>query len=99
MQQKKSYVYILASRKNGTLYIGVTSNLVQRIWQHKNKMVAGFTAKYGVDQLVYYEEYSDITIAISREKRLKTWIRTWKLKLIEKSNPDWEDLYSKISCW
>ena len=94
--QKESYVYILASRRNGTLYIGVTSDLIKRVWEHKNKMVGGFTAKYSVDQLVYYEQYRDIMEAIKREKILKKWLRKWKLDLIEKSNPNWVDLYNDL---
>jgi putative endonuclease len=90
------YVYILASERNGTLYIGVTNDLVKRVWQHKNQSADGFTKKYGVHQLVYFEETSDIESAIAREKQLKNWQRKWKLELIEKSNPNWEDLYSKI---
>jgi len=93
----QSYVYILASEKNGTLYVGVTSNLTGRIWQHKNKVVEGFTNKYGVDKLVYYEVHEDIAAAILREKQIKTWKRVWKLNLIEKDNPGWKDLYEDIS--
>ena len=94
--KKSYYVYILASRRNGTLYIGITSDLTRRIWQHKKKLVKGFTEKYDVDKLVYFEEYNDVDIAIQREKRLKEWKRKWKLDLIEKDNPDWKDLYSDI---
>ncbi len=90
------YIYILASKKNGTLYIGVTSNLVQRIYQHKNGKADGFTKKYGVHQLVYYEQIEDINSAIMKEKRLKAWKRQWKIDLIEKSNPTWKDLYPEI---
>ena len=93
---KKAYVYILASKRNGTLYIGVTSNLIQRIWQHKNGFVDAFTKKYSVKKLVYYEEHGNIMSAIRREKRLKEWQRKWKLELIEKANPDWNDLYLSI---
>ncbi len=89
---KTYYVYILASKRNGTLYIGVTSNLVKRIYEHKNKLIEGFTKKYNVDKLVYYEETSDINVAIKREKQLKKWNRKWKLELIEKGNPNWNDL-------
>ena len=96
MKQQHSYVYILASQKNGTLYIGVTSNLAQRIWQHKNKLLGGFTAQYNVDQLVYYEQYDDIITAICREKRLKAWCRDWKIRIIEEHNPTWKDLYDDI---
>ena len=94
--KKSYYVYILASRRNGTLYIGITSDLARRIWQHKKKLVKGFTEKYDVDKLVYFEEYNDVGIAIQREKRLKEWKRKWKLTLIEKDNPDWKDLYCDI---
>ena len=93
---KKYYVYILSSKKNGTLYMGITSNLIKRIWEHKNKVIEGFTEKYNVDKLVYYEEYSDPENAIIREKRLKRYQRQWKLKLIEKNNPNWQDLYNQL---
>ena len=93
---KPSYVYILARERNGTLYIGVTSDLIKRVWQHKNKLVPGFTTKYKVNKLVYYEQHSDIVEAIKREKTLKTWLRKWKLQLIEKNNPNWIDLYESI---
>ncbi|MFA4930914.1 MAG: GIY-YIG nuclease family protein [Patescibacteria group bacterium] len=93
---KYYYVYILTSGKNGTLYIGVTSNLKGRIWEHKNKVFRGFTNKYDVDKLVYYELYEDINDAIEGEKRLKNWKRKWKIELIEKNNPIWEDLYNKL---
>ena len=89
-------VYILASARNGTLYIGVTSNLVQRIWQHKNDVIEGFTEKYSVHILVYFELLDDMTNAITREKQLKKWNRAWKLSLIEKQNPTWEDLWPMI---
>jgi putative endonuclease len=93
---KQPAVYILASKRNGTLYIGVTSDLVQRVWQHKNNVIDGFTKKYGVHTLVYYEWYDDMESAILREKRLKKWNRAWKLRLIEEKNPDWNDLCSSI---
>ena len=89
-------VYILASAPNGTLYIGVTSNLVQRIWQHKNDVIEGFTEKYSVHTLVYFELLEDMTNAIIREKQLKKWNRAWKLALIEKQNPNWKDLWPTI---
>jgi putative endonuclease len=89
-------VYILASKRNGTLYIGVTSDLVKRIWEHKNNMVSGFTKRHGVHQLVWYELHDSMESAIVREKRLKEWKRTWKLELIESVNPDWQDLYFSI---
>ena len=94
--KKSYYVYILASRRNGTLYIGITSDLTRRIWEHKKKLVKGFTEKYDVDKLVHFEEYNDVNVAIQREKRLKEGKRKWKLSLIEKDNPDWKDLYSNI---
>lgn len=93
---KKYYVYILASHKNGTLYIGVTNDLVKRVWQHKQKVVEGFTQKYDVSMLVYFEEYDDPKEAIKREKNMKAWQRQWKLNLIEENNPAWQDLYDKI---
>ena len=93
---KQPYVYILARKKNGTLYIGVTSNLIQRIWQHKNNQIEGFTKKYNVHTLVYYEQHEMMETAITREKQMKKWKRDWKIKLIEKDNPQWEDLWLKI---
>ena len=90
------YVYILASKRNGTLYIGVTNDLVRRVYEHKNGLVEGFTKKYSVKELVYFEQTSDVKEAIMREKRLKTWKRSWKIKLIEDTNPNWNDLYSEI---
>ena len=93
---KQPAVYILASQRNGTLYIGVTSDLIKRIWEHKNDLVKGFTQKYKVHQLVYFEQHQDMLTAITREKQLKKWNRDWKLALIEKSNPDWRDLWSDI---
>ncbi|OJW50579.1 MAG: hypothetical protein BGO67_05755 [Alphaproteobacteria bacterium 41-28] len=91
-----SYIYILASKRNGTLYTGITSDLPKRIYQHKEKMFGGFTDKYNVNLLVYYEVYDDILDAIAREKRLKRWRRSWKLELIEKMNPQWDDLYEHL---
>jgi putative endonuclease len=91
------YVYILASGLNGTLYIGVTSNLVKRVWEHKENLVAGFTKRYGVKNLVWYEVHEEMEAAIVREKRLKKWNRAWKIKLIQKTNPRWRDLYADIS--
>ncbi len=93
---KQYYVYILASKKNGVLYIGVTSNLVKRIYEHKSKLVKGFTKKYHVHKLVYYEETEDIYAAITREKQLKKWNRAWKIELIERENSDWKDLYYSL---
>jgi putative endonuclease len=89
-------VYILASERNGTLYIGVTSNLIKRIWEHKSDFVEGFTKQYQVHDLVWYEMSENIESAIIREKQLKEWKRQWKLDLIEKSNPYWNDLYPMI---
>lgn len=94
---KKFYFYILASKKNGTLYKGITSELVQRIWKHKTKYYEGFTNKYNVDKLVYYEVYENAEGAIKREKLVRYWKRQWKLDLINKFNPDWKDLYEEIS--
>ena len=91
------YIYILASKRNGTLYIGVTNDLIKRIYQHKNDLVEGFTKKYQVHQLVYYEVGEDALQAIAREKQLKRWKRQWKLELIEMTNPDWEDLYPRLT--
>ncbi len=93
---KQPCVYILASQRNGTLYVGVTSNLVQRVWQHQNNLVDGFTKKYGVHTLVWYEAHETMGSAIAREKALKGWRRTWKLDLIEATNPTWRDLYGEI---
>ena len=94
--QKRFHVYILASRRNGTLYIGMTSDLTKRAWQHKNHQIEGFSSKYNVHRLVYFEEHGDVEQAIQREKQLKKWNRAWKLKLIEKLNPTWRDLYEEI---
>lgn len=86
----------MASDKNGTIYIGVTNNLAKRVWEHKNEVADGFTSKYSVKKLVYYEAHSEIEFAIGREKRLKEWQRKWKTDLIEKDNPQWLDLYERI---
>ena len=94
--QKSGYVYILASKRNGTLYVGVTSDLVKRIFEHKNSVVEGFTKKYGVHTLVYYEISENIVSAIEREKQIKNWQRKWKIELIEKENPEWKDLYNDL---
>ncbi len=91
------FVYILASKPRGTLYIGVTSKLVQRVWQHKNDVVAGFTKRYQVHRLVWYEVHGSMESAITREKVLKKWRRAWKIALIEKTNPTWADLYDDIA--
>ena len=93
---KGYYIYILASKKNGTLYIGVTSDLIKRVYEHKNDLIDGFTKKYKVHNLVYYETTDDITSAITREKQLKKWNRAWKIDLIEKKNTEWKDLYFSI---
>jgi len=93
---KRFFVYLLASERNGTLYVGMTSNLVQRIWQHKNKIFEGFTEHHGVDKLVWYAEFGTAEAAIIREKQLKKWNRAWKMRLIEEQNPTWRDLYDEI---
>lgn len=90
------FVYILASKKNGTLYIGVTNNLVRRVFEHRQDIIDGFTKKYKVHMLVYYEHVNDIYSAIEREKTIKKWNRKWKIDLIEKSNPNWNDLYHDL---
>jgi putative endonuclease len=94
---RKGYVYILANKRNGTLYTGVTSSLATRVYQHKNGLIHGFTKKYGLERLVYFEVHDDIREAIRREKQIKWWRRKWKLELIEQSNPNWHDLYDDIS--
>ena len=96
MHEKIPCVYILSSNRNGTLYIGVTSDLGQRVWQHKNDLVGGFTRRYGVHDLVWYEVHETMESAITRENALKRWKRAWKIELIEKSNSMWRDLYSEI---
>jgi len=92
------WVYILASQIGGTLYIGVTNDLVRRVYEHRTNAVPGFTRKYGVHRLVYFEQFGDIESAIRREKRLKKWNRAWKIRPIEESNLDWHDLYPGIAC-
>jgi len=94
--EKQFCVYILASAKRGTLYIGVTSNLVQRVVQHREKVVEGFTARYGIDRLVWYEVHHEAGSAILREKQLKRWNRLWKIQLVETTNSDWRDLFSEV---
>lgn len=94
---KSYYVYILASKRNGTLYVGVTDSLKRRGYEHKHDVNDGFTKKYGVHKLVYFEEFQNINDAILREKRIKKWNRKWKLELIEKMNPEWKDLYWDIA--
>ena len=91
------YVYILASQKNGTLYIGVTNNVARRAWQHREGEGSEFTAKYEVKRLVYVEEHSEIAYAIQREKTMKEWKRQWKIALVEKNNPNWDDLYERLN--
>ncbi len=93
---KTPCVYILASKPFGTLYIGVTSNLIQRVWHHRNGSVEGFTKRYGVRRLVWYEAHESMESAIGREKAIKKWNRAWKIRLIEEGNPTWMDLYSEI---
>ena len=95
--EKTYWVYMLASRRNGTLYIGVTNNLARRVYEHRSGAVAGFTKQYAVKMLVWYEAYADIREAIAREKSLKGWERAWKLRLIETDNPDWKDLYDDLN--
>ena len=93
---KNYYIYIMANKTNSTIYIGVTSDLIKRVWQHKNKLVDGFTKHYNVNKLVYYEETTDVNSAIAREKQLKGWNRAKKNKLIESINPNRKDLYDDI---
>jgi putative endonuclease len=90
------FVYLMASRRNGVLYTGITSNIVKRVWEHKNGSVEGFTKKYDVNKLVYYEIFEDVEEAILRERRIKKWNRGWKIRLIESLNPEWKDLYEDI---
>ena len=96
MRERQPAVYILASEKNGTLYIGVTSDLVQRGWQHRNGVVEGFTSQHGVHHLVFFELHGDMEHAITREKQLKKWNRAWKVRLIEEGNPEWRDLWPEL---
>jgi putative endonuclease len=91
------WVYILASRIGGTLYIGVTNNLIRRVYEHRQGLAEGFTKQYGVHRLVYFEQFDDIEQAILREKRLKKWNRAWKVQLVEENNPNWDDLYTRIA--
>jgi putative endonuclease len=93
---KQPCVYILASDRNGTLYVGVTSDLIKRVWEHKNGMVPGFTKRYNVHNLVWYEMHDSMESAIAREKAIKEWKRQWKLELIERENMEWKDLYSGL---
>ena len=96
-KERHYYVYILASKIGGTLYIGVTNDLIRRVYEHREKLADGFTEKHGVHRLVYFEQHSDIEAAIKREKRLKKWNRQWKIQLIEETNPNWSDLYPSIA--
>ena len=93
---KRYYVYILASRRNGTLYVGVTNDLLHRVWQHREEIIPGFTKRYGVKMLVHYEVFESIHAAIQRETNLKRWKREWKMKLIQETNLEWEDLYESL---
>jgi putative endonuclease len=95
--ERNPCVYLLASRKNGTLYVGVTSNLVKRVWEHREHIVEGFTSRYHVTRLVWFEQHASMADAIAREKMLKHWKRQWKIRLIEERNPQWLDLYDGIS--
>ena len=95
--EKQAYIYILSNRYNKVLYVGITSDLIKRIWEHKNKVVDGFTKRYNLNKLVYYEIYDDIETAINREKQIKSWPRRKKLTLINTMNPFWNDLYEKLS--
>ena len=94
---KQPAVYLMASQRNGTLYVGVTSNLIQRVWQHRNHVVEGFTDKYNVNCLVWFEQHETMESAIAREKAIKKWDRAWKLKFFEKQNPEWNDLWPFIN--
>ncbi len=94
---KQYFVYMLASKRNGTLYLGMTSNLLKRVYEHKNNLIEGFTKRYNVHTLVYYEVYNDVYDAIAREKSIKKWRRSWKIELIEKLNSEWKDLYHDLS--
>ena len=96
MFMKQYYTYILASQKNGTLYVGVTSDIIKRVYEHKQNLVDGFTKKYNVHELVYYEKHIEVNEAILREKQIKKWNRKWKIRLIEENNPGWKDLYDEI---
>jgi putative endonuclease len=96
MRERNPCVYILASAPRGTLYTGVTSDLIQRVWQHRQDLVPGFTKRYRVHTLVWFEQHPDMLSAITREKAIKTWTRAWKLQLVESTNPEWNDLYADI---
>jgi len=94
---KSYFVYILARERNSTFYVGITSDLAKRVWEHKNEVADGFTKQYGIKTLVYFETFDEPENAIKREKRLKKWPRAWKMKIIEQMNPNWDDLYEKIA--
>jgi putative endonuclease len=94
--ERQACVYVLASKRNGTLYVGVTSNLIKRVWEHKHHFAAGFTQKYSVDRLVWYELHETMASAISREKAIKNWKRSWKIRIIEAVNPEWRELYHEL---
>jgi putative endonuclease len=91
------WVYLVTNKRNGTLYAGVTSDLVRRAWEHRNGVVEGFTARYGLKRLVWYERHEDIRTAIQRERTIKHWSRAWKVRLIHQNNPDWTDLYDSLT--
>jgi len=97
MTQRNGYVYIMASGRNGTLYIGVTNDVARRVYEHRTKAVPGFTRRYGVTRLVWYEIHDTVPEAIVREKALKHWVRAWKIALIEKTNPEWRDLFDELT--
>ena len=96
MSEKYYYVYVLANKRRGTTYVGVTSNLVQRVWQHKDEQVEGFTKRYGIKMLVWFEQHENVEQAILREKQIKNWNRTWEIELVESFNQEWHDLYETI---
>jgi putative endonuclease len=96
VMERNPCVYILSNTRNGTLYTGVTSNLPKRIWEHKNKITGGFTARYGIDRLVWYEMHESMESAITREKAIKRWNRAWKIRMIEEMNPQWQDMYQGL---
>ena len=95
--EEQAYIYFMSNRYNKVLYVGITSNLIKRVWEHKNKVVDGFTKRYNLNKLVYYEIYDDIETAINREKQIKSWPRKKKIVLINAFNPSWDDLYEKLS--
>lgn len=95
-ENQQAFVYIMANKRNGTIYIGVTNNLSNRVWQHKQNVIESFTKKYSIHRLIYFEQHGSIHLAIEREKQIKKWRRQWKLELIERANPGWSDLYDSI---